>query len=38
MEVNPEAAGMSAERLARIDEHLLERYITDDKIHGAIVD
>ena len=35
-DVNPEAAGMSAQRLARVDRHLLERFIEGGKIHGAL--
>lgn len=32
----PEAVGLSSERLARIDRHLLERYIEPGKIAGAV--
>jgi CubicO group peptidase (beta-lactamase class C family) len=37
MKVNAEAAGMDAGRLARIDEHLMSRYIDPGKIAGGQV-
>ncbi|MGD8862154.1 MAG: serine hydrolase domain-containing protein [Myxococcales bacterium] len=36
IDVRPEAAGMSAEALARVDAHLRERYIEPGKIAGAL--
>jgi CubicO group peptidase (beta-lactamase class C family) len=35
MQVDPEAAGMDAGRLGRIDEHLLQRYVEPGKIAGC---
>jgi CubicO group peptidase (beta-lactamase class C family) len=37
MKINPEAAGMDAGRLARIDEHLRRAYIDSGKIAGCQV-
>lgn len=37
MKIDPAAAGFDARRLARIDEHLLARYIEPGKIAGAQV-
>ena len=34
--VKPEEVGLSSQRLARIDEHLCERYIEPGKISGAL--
>ncbi|HVW29903.1 MAG TPA: serine hydrolase domain-containing protein [Polyangiaceae bacterium] len=34
--VNPEDVGLSGERLRRIDEHLLSRYVEPGKIAGAL--
>jgi hypothetical protein len=35
VKIDAEAAGMDAGRLARIDEHLLGRYIQPGKIAGC---
>ena len=37
MKIDPDAAGMDAGRLARIDEHLRTRYIEPGKIAGCQV-
>jgi CubicO group peptidase (beta-lactamase class C family) len=37
MKVNPDAAGMDGERLARIDEHLRRHYVDPGKIAGCQV-
>lgn len=37
MSVRPEDVGLSSERLARIDRHLLERYVAPGKIAGCVV-
>ena len=37
MSVRPEDVGLSSERLARIDRHLLERYVGPGKIAGCLV-
>jgi CubicO group peptidase (beta-lactamase class C family) len=37
MKINPEVAGMDAERLARIDAHLRSRYVHPGKIAGCQV-
>src|SRR5437762_4514936 len=36
MSVRPEDVGLSSQRLARIDQHLRERYIDTGKIAGAV--
>jgi CubicO group peptidase (beta-lactamase class C family) len=37
MSVRPEDVGLSSERLARIDRHLLDRYVGPGKIAGCLV-
>jgi CubicO group peptidase (beta-lactamase class C family) len=37
MSARPEDVGLSSERLARIDRHLLERYVAPGKIAGCVV-
>ena len=37
MKINPDAAGLDASRLARIDDHLQTRYIDQHKIAGCQV-
>src|SRR5579862_3219750 len=37
MRINPDAAGLDAERLARIDDHLQARYVEPHKIAGCQV-